>query len=312
MKTFLLSHLICPACLPQEQPLTLTGERREGEEIVAGRLSCRRCRRDYPIRDGIAELVADPSVDGSAQLRYEEMGMVERYLWSHFADLGGVPANGTANAAWSALLAPHSGPALDAGCAVGRLTFELATRSDWTVGCDLSRAFVRAARRLARARRADFTLPLEGQLRENFSIELPSAWRSDNLEFVVADALRLPFPRATFAQGCSLNLLDRVSYPLAHLYELNRVLRPEAARLLLATPFSWGNSPASEERWLGGTTAGDYPGRGADNVRALLEGKNRLLTPPWQIAAAGAVEWRLRSHCNHTELINSHYLCAAR
>lgn len=314
MKRFLLPYLICPACLPREEPLTLMAvERETADDIQSGRLSCPRCRRRFDIKEGVAYLLPEPeSGAAGGQWRYEEGGMVERYLWSHYAELTGTEANGRANASWESLLTPTGSPALDAGCAVGRLTFALAGRSSWAVGCDLSVNFVKAARRLARERTATFVLPLEGNLRETFTIALPAAWRGDNLEFVVADAQRLPFAGGTFGQAASLNLLDRVAYPLGHLYELNRVSRRQDARLLFASPFSWSASSAPEERWLGGKNDGEYRGSGLANVRALLEGERGILAPPWRIDGSGAVEWRMRSHRNHQELINSHYLVAAR
>ena len=217
-----------------------------------------------------------------------------------------------ANTAWASCLADRSLSAFDAGCAVGRLTFEMSSRSEWAVGCDLSLNFIRAARRLARERCYTFSLPLEGNLREKFHCELPANWRSDNVEFIVADALALPFARNTFQQISSLNLLDRVNYPLAHLYEMNRVSQSSGASFLFADPFSWSTTAAPEERWLGGTTVGKFAGRGLDNVRALLAGKNKILTPSWKIAREGSITWTMRSHTNHCELINSEYLLAER
>lgn len=314
MKRFLLPHLICPACLPREEPLTLAaGKRETGDDIDNGQLSCPRCRRQFEIRNGVAHLLPEPEGGPTGgQWRYEEGGMVDRYLWSHFAELAGIEANGPANAAWSGLLETVEGPALDAGCAVGRLTFEMAARSRWAVGCDLSGSFIKAARRLARERTLTFTLPLEGELREPFRITLPESWPGDNVEFIVADALRLPFRQGTFWQGSSLNLLDRLAHPLAHLYELNRVIAKADARILVASPYSWAVSSAPAERWLGGTAAGTYSGSGVENVRGLLEGKGGIILPPWRIAGQGSVEWQLRSHRNHRELINSQYLAAER
>ena len=313
MKRFLLPYLVCPACLPREYRLELSVGRETAGDVTTGSLSCAKCRRHFPIREGIAQLLPDPDGGPSGgQWRYEEADMVDRYLWSHYADLSGESESGEANAQWAGCLAANSLSALDAGCSVGRITFEMARRSSWAVGCDLSLRFIKAARRLARERHLTFSLPLEGNLRKLFQFELPEAWRTDNVEFVVADALRLPFARETFQQTASLNLVDRVNYPLAHLFEMNRVALKQGATFLFADPFSWSASAAPEGLWLGGTGAGPYKGRGIDNVRSLLEGKDKILFPPWQISRAGSVTWRMRSHRNHCELIRSEFLIAVR
>jgi len=312
MKRCLIPYLICPACLPKEIPVELSVRQESEEDIVEGTLSCHSCRKHFPIHEGVAHLIPEPDAIGGNQWRYEEAGTVNSYLWSHYSDLLGDPEANTAYTDWSTHLLTRPGMSLDAGCAVGRLTFELAARCDLAVGCDLSQAFVSTARRLARERRITFSLPREGNLRDQFTLALPDRFPTDRTEFIVADALRLPFARDTFVQAASLNLLDRVNHPLAHLYEMNRVSRASGSHFLFSSPFSWMTASTPEERWLGGTTGGKYPGRGVDNVRLLLEGKDGIITPPWRIAAQGTVHWRLRSHANHFEEIRSWFLAADR
>lgn len=313
MKKFLLPHLICPACLPAEHPLAVSVKRIEDNDIISGDLSCKKCRQSYPIKDGIAYLLHDrDGRPGGDQMRYEDSEMISRYLWTHYGDLAGAGEVATANEAWAGLLADSVVSSLDTGCAVGRLTFEMAARSGWAVGCDLSAGFVRMARRLARDRRCIFSLPLEGNLQETFKVSLPDSWRSDNLDFVVADAQAAPFARGTFQQASSMNLLDRVCYPLAHLHDINRVLRPDNAAFAFADPFSWSVYSSPEERWLGGTSTGEYAGRGIDNVRSLLLGKNKIMTPIWRIEREGQISWQMRTHTNHREVIRSEYILAVR
>lgn len=310
MRRFLLPHLICPACLPKEYPLLASVEQEKDDDIIAGSLSCGNCDRRYPLQDGIAVLLPDPQAKG--HWRYEDPDTLNRYLWSHYADLHGEGGNAAAIAAWGGSLASQKGLALDAGCSVGRMVFEMAARGAQGVGCDLSHAFVRTARRLARERSVKYSLPLEGNLRETFRFALPDAWSTDRVEFVVADALRLPFARESFPQVASLNVLDRVDYPLAHLFEMNRVACSREASFLLGSPFSWSTSGIPEERWLGGTATGPYAGRGADNVRSLLEGKGKVLSPPWEVSSSRSVQWRMRTHRNHLECFDSHTVVAAR
>jgi len=313
MKQFLLPHLICPACLPKEYPLHLTTEREAAGDIITGTLTCTKCKKRFPIKEGIAHLLPDPdSGPAGAQWRYEEKGMTDRYLWSHYADLLSDAVREDTATPWADFLAGSATAGFDAGCSVGRITFEMANRCHLAVGCDLSHGFIKTARSLAQKRELDFTLPLEGNLTETFHLSLPASWRTDNVEFVIADALRLPFSANSFDQIASLNLLDRVSYPLAHLFELNRVAAPQNASFLFADPFSWSTTAAPEERWLGGTTIGPYAGRGRDNVRALLEGRDKILVPAWSIAQTGTHSWKMRTHCNHYEVISSEYLVAKR
>lgn len=313
MKRFLLPYLICPACLPGEYPLNLSTAHETGEDISAGTLTCTKCKKRFPIKEGIAYLLPDPdsSTTGS-QRRYEEKGMTDRYLWSHYGDLLDDAVRTDTAAPWAECLSNAASTGFDAGCSVGRITFEMANRCNLAVGCDLSNSFIKTARTLAQKREFDFCLPLEGNLAETFHLTLPAAWCTDNVEFVVADALRLPFSANSFQQIASLNLLDRVSYPLAHLFEMNRVARPQNASFLFADPFAWSTMATPEERWLGGTTTGPYQGRGRENVRALLEGKDNILVPAWTIAQAGSHTWKMRTHCNHCEVITSDYLVARR
>ncbi|EQD38022.1 protein containing DUF343 [mine drainage metagenome] len=54
MKPDLLEILRCPVC---RGSLTLTARRTEGPEIVEGTLRCAACGVDYPIADGIPDLL---------------------------------------------------------------------------------------------------------------------------------------------------------------------------------------------------------------------------------------------------------------
>ncbi|WP_306532467.1 Trm112 family protein [Geobacter sp.] len=313
MKRSIAPLLICPACLPRERPLELTATAEADGDVTTGALSCRGCRRRFPISDGIAVLLPDPNAGpAGGQWKYEEQGTLATYLWSHFADLTGDPEAGEAYTAWASSLAGSAETALDAGCAVGRLTFEMGQRSELAMGFDLSLTFIRAARQLARERQLTFSLPREGNLRDEFRLALPDQWRTDGVDFVIADALAIPFARETFAQTATLNLIDRVSYPLAHLYEMNRIARLSGASFLLSDPFSWSTANTPEEKWLGGTESGPYPGRGMDNVRALLGGRDGIIAPPWNVTREGSIWWKIRSHRNHFELIRSEFLVAGR
>jgi uncharacterized protein YbaR (Trm112 family) len=54
VKPDLLEILRCPLCRGE---LTLTSRKTEGKEIVEGTLACGKCHVDYPITDGIPDLL---------------------------------------------------------------------------------------------------------------------------------------------------------------------------------------------------------------------------------------------------------------
>ena len=54
MKPDLMEILRCPVCRGE---LILTTQKKEGVEIVEGNLACPKCRVDYPIQDGIPDLL---------------------------------------------------------------------------------------------------------------------------------------------------------------------------------------------------------------------------------------------------------------
>ena len=54
MKPDLLEILRCPLCRGE---LTLASRKTEGAEIVEGTLTCTKCHIEYPIADGIPDLL---------------------------------------------------------------------------------------------------------------------------------------------------------------------------------------------------------------------------------------------------------------
>lgn len=306
----LLDLLICPVCLPAEKPLRPAALTFAGDDVLTGRLDCSGCNRHYPIERGVAILLPEPkTTELRSADRYESPAGVASYLWSHYGDLLGDAEATDAYSHWASLIHPVNGPTLDAGCAVGRLTFELGRRCELAIGIDSSFSFIRLARQLKREGRLAFRLPLEGRLTEPRSIALPADWQRGNSEFLVADAQALPFPRGIFATSCSMNMIDKLPRPRRHLEELSRVAATAGAQLLFADPFSWSTAAAAASEWLGGTPKGPFAGSGKENVRRLLESQ---ISPAWRVTQTDSVWWKLRSHRNHFELIRSITLLAER
>jgi SAM-dependent methyltransferase len=123
--------------------------------------------------------------------------------------------------------------ALDVGCAVGRITSDLARDHELAIGIDLSRALLDAAKGRGAAR------------------------------FACADALALPFPDGAFDTVVALNLIDRVPDPARALAEAARVTAP-GGLLLVGSPYTWKEEFTPRSRWLGRV------GDGGAEVRARL------------------------------------------
>ncbi|WP_300158011.1 methyltransferase domain-containing protein [Solidesulfovibrio sp.] len=295
--------LVCPGCLPEEYGLELRADRREGDDVIAGTLTCPACGAAYAIADGVADLVPGHAAVPEAQARYDEERLAASYLWAHFADLWDDPEATPAYAAWLTALGDCSGPALDAGCAVGRFTLELAARTGLAVGVDLSRNFVTLARRIARQGGLAFDAPWQGLLTTRFSCELPQRLPRGTVEFVRADALALPFARGRFGTVASLNVLDKLPKPRRHIEECRRVCAAPAT-LLVADPFSWSPDIAAPEDWIGGRP--DAGESGPCLAKLLAD------APGWTARQAESVAWTIRDHKNRFERIRSETVVARR
>jgi uncharacterized protein YbaR (Trm112 family) len=312
MKRTLLDILACPSCLPEEHPLRENASKVSQEDILEGSLNCERCGSDYRIRDGIALLDPNHSEEAVASNRYETSPVLSSYLWSHFGDLLNEEEATDAYRKWAGLMHPCTGPCLDTGSAVGRFSFEMANKCGFVVGIDNSISFVRASRELMVRRKVKLALALEGLLTQEKILTLPPDWRTDNIEFIVADALALPFRSGIFSAVSSLNVVDKVPKPIVHIAEINRTARKNGAQFLFSDPFSWSPAAARQEDWLGGTSTGSFAGRGKDNIIALLEGRKGDISPPWKVENHGHVWWTIRTHSNHFELIRSYFVKAGR
>lgn len=185
----------------------------DGSGISAISLVCPSCRREYPIHDGIPDmLVSDP---GTHSFREEEMaqwdGQASAYEQERVKDQ--VYMAGIEGAA--AALAPQNHDVvLDAGCGTGLTIKQYIRPSIQVVAFDLSMDSLRCLRR---------------------SVNSPS------LLFVKGDVTALPFASAAFDKVLCANTINQL--PQAHLRtrclrELSRVSRLGGRVVISAQNFS--------------------------------------------------------------------------
>jgi SAM-dependent methyltransferase/uncharacterized protein YbaR (Trm112 family) len=328
---------VCPACRAAgrpDAPLALgTVARADGEDIREGVLLCPEpaCRREHPIVDGIPILVADLASWASHQLPGllrrrdltpftesllgdaagpgseldRERATLSSYGRGHWGDLDPddpLPRTetiaGLLDTALGLLDEPPHGAWLDAGCATGRATFELARRTDGPVaGVDLAFAMLRVAEAARRAGRVAFPQRRVGLVYEQRDLPVDDV-PAERLGFWCADAAALPFAAGGFDGVLSLNVLDCVHAPLAHLIELGRALAP-GAPALLSTPYDWSPTATPPAQWLGGhSQRGPAGGSSAAELRRILApGAPAGVDTGLTIAAElDAVRWRVYSN----------------
>ncbi len=343
---------VCAVCRKAgvESPLTVgTVVREEGDDLLEGVLRCGRadCQREYPVLDGIPLLVpalrAYVAQHISAILRRSDLsGVTESILgdccgpgstfdqarqhlssygWGHYSDLdplepAGPPPSLTALLGEGLALAgaPGDGPILDAGCAVGRATFELADRYErLALGVDLSFSMLQVAARALRAGEVRYPRRRVGLVHDERAFPVRFR-RPDLVDFWVCDAQDPPFPGGAFSMVTSLNLLDCLPSPHEHLASLARVLAP-AARAVIATPYDWSPGATPIEGWLGGhSQRGPQAGESAVVLRSLLTpGAHPASVEGLEmVAEVESVPWRVRLHDRSMVEYGTHLLVAER
>ena len=313
MKKWLKDKLICPECINEEVLLDLNIKEEKEDDVTEGELSCSFCKRSYPIHKGVAVILPDttmPVISDSSG--YNSKNMLSSYLWSHFSDIFKDPCATDAYRVWSAFFKKSDGYALDIGCSVGRLSFELSKTHSHVIGIDTSISFIKKARELLFKKRLNFDLVIEGLITEERSCDFDTAWNYDRIDFIVADALRLPFRKKLFSTVTSINILEKVTRPIQHLIDINRVLSEEKSMFVFSDPFSWDESVSDSEHWLGGVSNGNGKSRGIDNVASLFLGKKGIFDPPLEITDRGNVSWKIRKTENLWEYINSQFIVGTR
>ena len=243
---------------------------------------------------------------------YGSFSMRSSYLWSHYSEFFNGPDATDAYRIWAAAFTSEKGWALDIGCAVGRLTFEMTKTHDRAVGVDTSLSFIRAARKIMAQRHLEFDLIMEGEITERRASPLDPDFKFENAEFIVADAMALPFPSDRFTTASSVNILEKVPDPSLHFSEANRIMNKTKARFLFSDPFSWDETVSSPNLWLGGRNAGPFKGFGMDNVCRMLQEGGGMFSPGFGIQETGGVQWKIRKTRNLWEYITSQFVIAER
>lgn len=144
--------------------------------------------------------------------------------------------------------------ALDIGCSVGRIAFELARDFESVTGLDFSARFINLAHRLQTEGKLRYTLIDEGELvsyREHTLEELGLLENGSAITFMQADACNLKPQFTGYDLVIAANLLDRLYAPRQFLRILHERVNPGGI-VVLASPYTWLEEFTEKKEWLGG------------------------------------------------------------
>lgn len=192
------------------------------------------------------------------------------------------------------------GQALDLGCAVGRSTFELASRFTSVVGIDLSTTFIATANRMKAEGVIPFRRKDEGDRTTLLEARAPSTIDRERVTFRRGDACALPADLGAFDAVLAANLLCRLPSPRACLSRMEGLVKP-GGLLVMVSPYSWLEQFTPREAWLGGTS----DGRSRDAVIAYLH-------DDFQLVDERDVPLVIREHARKFQYIVSHAMAFRR
>jgi SAM-dependent methyltransferase/uncharacterized protein YbaR (Trm112 family) len=260
----IVSDLRCVNNSCKNEGLTLESLQEAGDECVEGFLSCDVCNSQYPIIQGVPIILQDfqeytrqrimtygkwllnskssklkkflRSVGMNIQFptsndSYEENNILYKsYMYNHHH----YHFNNRLTSLFKKKIEPDyiykmlgqkrlnlKGIGLDIGCSFGSSTFELAKRLPFVYGVDLSFSFIREARK----------------------IMLDSMTK--NVEFIVSDAINLPFESKFFQSVIALNLVDRVN-PHKLMASINSCIK-DNGKLIFIDPYHFLNDNSTDQ-----------------------------------------------------------------
>lgn len=241
-------------------------------------------RRHFFQHAGLRYVESDQPVQ-IPEAMYETDAAVSQYCEAHYGPSYFGVENFPAKCARICVDAMADRPrrrALDLGCAVGRLTFELARSFDWVTGLDFSARFIRIAVQLREKGSVHYELPEEGEIVSYHEARLSDSnleRLKDKVEFFQADATNLKPLFSNYDLIFAGNLIDRLYAPGKFLSAVHERLN-EGGLLVLSSPYTWLKDFTARDKWIGGFRKDGEPYTTLEGIRDLLKDHFRPLGEP--------------------------------
>jgi len=163
--------------------------------------------------------------------------------------------------------------ALDLGCAVGRSSFELATRFNQVDAVDFSTRFIRNAESLSEHGSVRYLITDEGELSTLKQVsleELGLQETADHIHFSQGDACNLKLLYKDYDLIFAGNLIDRLYEPALFLESIHERLN-KGGLLVLTSPYTWLEEFTKKENWIGGYKVNGENMTTLDGLHAILK-----------------------------------------
>ena len=164
---------------------------------------------------------------------------------------------------------PNQSRALDLGCSVGRITFELTRHVGSVVGVDFSHQFIAAARQIQDTGSVELFLKREGELSDKVVRSFGEDIDAEKIQFTQGDAENLPDSIGTFDVLILANILDRLPHPRHCLKNLKTLVNP-GGQMIICSPFTWWDEFTDRKERLGGYMEGEKEITSLDSMEQLL------------------------------------------
>ena len=214
-------------------------------------------RRHFYQHAGLRYVESDKEIVVKADV-YESDPIITQYCEFHFGDseyygVANYPKR-IAEFCLEKMAGKNKGKALDIGCAVGRISFEMAKEFESVTGLDFSARIIRPGVELKEEGYLRYTRQEEGELESYHEVRLSDLGLEEaakRAELYQADACNLKALYTGYDLVLASNLIDRLAYPKRFLEMIHERINP-GGLLVIVSPYSWDETFTEKENWLGG------------------------------------------------------------